>query len=950
MYEVIWIRKLGLVFGTTNLALSTVLAAFFGGLALGSYLFGRLAERSRNLIRLYAYLEIAIGVYAFLFPVLVRVLDQAYALFYQRMGDNFPLLALSRMFLLASLIIVPTAFMGGTLPILSRHFVEAKTHLSARLGGLYAVNTLGGALGAFVCGFYLIHFLGVDGTNYWAGGLNVAVGAIAWSLSRQAPTEKKVTPRQSTAGRSGPATQREEKHAFSPRLVALAILAFGVSGFTAIAYEVVWARYLSLFLMNSIYTYSTMLTVFLLGLVAGSILFARFFDRAQNLIEIFGYVQVGIGITSLLLLPALLTLQAPVGRYTGNLFLFQFGLSMVLMILPTTLMGATFPLVSRIVTVHVRRVSRFVGTLYAVNTVGAILGSILAGFLLVPWLGIGGSVRLLAAVNVCLGLAAMLVEPRPHHRRNLVLVIGMLLIGLGSEFVLGEKIPETRLQQIAGGSEKIVAVKEGRESTVWVTVDGWGRKALWTNTSVMGRTGRRLRNDLSAQRLQGHIPMVLHRGVPKEVLGIGFGTGQTFGAQLLYPIERIDAVDISRTVVDLALEHFGEHQNGFGTDPRAHVIIDDGRNFIMRTNRTYDVITLEMPPHEEAGIVHFYTQEFYRKLRGRLRTNGIVAQWVPIYNVTPSEARGIIRTFIRVFPHSALWYNSTNLLLLGFEGELRIDGKRVQQWLQREAIFADLSVSYLGTAPSSLNRIEYFLAGFLMGPQELSEFSRGATIYTDRRPELEFTWTEFPVWGPKRKDLLVLENTLAIEAHLGKIDPYLVGEKDQRMISNIQAIQRSYINQLKAVAFDNLGSHYLAQGLIEQSLAYYQQAIGVQPSFAQAHNNLGSLYLRMGRTAEALSAYRKAIRIDPDYAEAHYNLGLAYTRQGSSAKALSAYREAIRVRPDFAQAYLNLALLFARSGEIDKAIETVEELLKRVPGEQRGRELRRRLGQMKKSG
>ena len=377
--------------------------------------------------------------------------------------------------------------------------------------------------------------------------------------------------------------------------------------------------------------------------------------------------------------------------------------------------------------------------------------------------------------------------------------------------------------------------------------------------------------------------------------------------------------------------------------------------------------------------MHFYTREFYQTVRSHLHPNGIVAQWMPIYNLTTTEAAGVVRTFVSVFPQATLWYNRANLLLLGFNGDLTIDVNRVDRWLQREEISSDLNVSYVDSATSSLNRLEPFLAGFLMGPEELARFSDDGQLYTDDRPELEFTWTEFPVWGTERKDSLILRNIERIEQHLGEVGAVVVGEADRPAVEEIRATRRSYINQLRAAALDNLGNHYLSRGIIDQALAQYQMAIRTQPRFAQAHNNLGSLYLRMGRVPDALSAYGEAIRIDPDFAEAHYNVGTLYTRLGRTAEALAAYREAIRARPDFAfahnavggiyaqlpsveeaerayreairsdptyaDAYVGLALLLANSGEMDRAAQTVGELLEKVPNEPRAHQLKEQFGQ-----
>jgi len=593
-------------------------------------------------------------------------------------------------------------------------------------------------------------------------------------------------------------------------------------------------------------------------------------------------------------------------------------------------MGALLPLVSRIVVQRVDRVGRTLGALYAVNTVGAMLGALVGGLLLVPSLGIGGSIVLLAAGNGLLGLVALTLEPSP--RRWQVIVGGTVALAIVAfPVVWWPPIPQARLLQIAAPSDRIIDVREGLMSTVWVTENIWHEKALWVNTSVMGRTQRPGRRSFSAQRVQGHIPLLLHGGPARTVLGIGFGTGQTFGAQLLYPIERLDAVDISRAVVELGIAHFGEQMSGFDTDSRARVIVDDGRSYVTRTRETYDVITLEMPPHTEVGIVNFYTVDFYELLRQRLRPGGLVAQWVPIYNLTPEETRGVVRTFIEVFPEAALWYNSTNLLLLGWEDTFVIDPSGVEGRLLQPAIVQDLAISYTGNPLESLNQLEGVLAGFLMGPDALARFAQEAPLYTDNQPTLEFSWIEFPVGGPERSDLLILENTRQIARNLDAIAPHLDEPVDGAMLERILDIRRSYLGHLFAIAYDNLASRAAAQGQVDEALRLYDEAIGAQPWFAQPHYNLGKLYLELGRTEEALKVLQGAARLAPDLAETRFAIAFALHRLGRLKDSAESYRAAIALHPDFADAYLNLTRVEFERGRTDDAIVAIRALLAREP-------------------
>src|SRR2546427_664381 len=445
VHEVVWIRKLTLIFGATAPAVSLGLAIFFPGMVLGAWCVCRVWKGHPAAVRLYAGPE-----------------------------------------------------EGG--------------------------------------GVWLIRTLGVDGTIYAAGAGNLMLGGAAWLLASRANSFPV------TASARGSVPSRS----WRSRAWIGAAMAFGLSGFTGLAYEVVWTRYLSLFTVTSLYAYSTMLTVFLVGLAVGSLTAARWADRHPDLLARFGWLQIAVGISSLALFPSLVAVASSRiwFRLTDPLYS-QLAVSAVLMIVPAALMGMAFPVLCKIVATEPDTASAIVGVVYALNTLGAILGSILAGFVLIPVFGMQLSVGLLASVNVAVGLAALACGPSLRWRRTALALAGTLAVVVLVRHVLPLDLPRARLQQYVGGAEQVLDGREGRMATAWATEDAWGRRSLWGDSSVLGRTRRPYRMDLSAQRLQGHIPLVLHRGDPRTVLGIGFGTGQTFGAQLLYPIRRLDVVEIS---------------------------------------------------------------------------------------------------------------------------------------------------------------------------------------------------------------------------------------------------------------------------------------------------------------------------------------------------------------------------------------------------------------------
>ncbi|MBI4603069.1 MAG: fused MFS/spermidine synthase, partial [Planctomycetes bacterium] len=758
----------------------------------------------------------------------------------------------------------------------------------------------------------------------------------AWGLGGGAEVPASGRP---ARGDFTPRGRAREAGTFGRRQTLFVAVAYGLSGFIGVAYEVVWARYLSLFLVTSTYANSAMLTVFLTGLGLGSLLFGPLFDRRRNLLGAFGLLQLGIGVSVLAVAPALLALDAPAAT-TGQLVRVQFLLCAAMMIVPTTLMGAITPLASRIVVRDADRAAPVMGALYAGNVVGSIAGAFAASLGLVPALGIEGTLALLAALNGALGIAALALEPAAGRlRRAAAGAVVAAAAGTAAAF-WSPAIPEARLERLVGPSETLVTVREGVTGTVWVSQDAWHRKALWVNTSVMGRT--QAPGYLSAQRVQGHLPLLLHRGTPEVVCGIAFGTGQTFGAQLLHPIRRLDAVDISRTVVETAFEHFRGHLEGFPDDPRASVIVEDGRRYLARTGTSYDVITLEMPPQMEAGIVHFYTREFYDLVRRRLNPGGLIAQWVPVYNLTPEETRGVVRSFVEAFPDAALWYNATNWLLIGGPDPFAVDPEGIRRRLADPRVSRDLAVSYLGDRSATLADVEGVLAGFLLGPQGLARFAGGAPLYTDDRPILEFSWVRFPAWGPERADLLVLANVEAIAGRLEEVTPYLTVPLDPATFEKVRALRDRYVGHLAAVGYDNLATRAAAVGRIADAFRWYAEAIRAQPDFAQAHYNLGNLHLRLRRFEEAIPHFTEATRLDRSLAEARYALGLALQSLGRYPEALERHRQVIALRPDFDLPYLEAARLQHHLGDAEGAAATLRALLQRRPDHPQAREFLRK--------
>jgi spermidine synthase len=942
-------------------SMTTVLTAFFGGLALGSYIFGRLTRSVNNPIRIYAFLEGLVGIFALIFPLMLRLFGWLYTPIYDQIYQSFFILTAIRFIFFVLLLIVPTTMMGGTLPLLSQYFIRSNETIGLKSGLLYGINTIGASVGAFICGFYFIHFIGVDTTNYLAGAVNLLVAIVLYVSSGAVPAPLNVPKGAGIENGDilnpplSPFQKWENRSQSSLNYVTICLF---LSGFASLGYEIAWTRYLSLPLANTRYTYTMILVIFLLGTAGGSLIFSRLFDKIKNGVRLFGCLEIGIGLSAFLLVPLVYLLAIKI-KY--SLLLYDFIASSVLMIVPTILMGATFPIVVKIMTADSKSIGISTGKLYAFNTLGCILGSIITGFLLIPAFGIKLSLSILIAANILIGFFCLFRDSNRNLIFNSVVGFVTVLAFVIIQLSLKVDIPKDFLNILKGDSDEIVTIKEGLENTVWVTVNQQNQqKSIWSNQTVLGRTITSEPYGISFQIIQGHIPMLLHHGIPKKILGICLGTGQTFGSMLSYDIDKMDLVEISKTIANTALNDFSKYNKNLGNDKRVKIIIEDGRNFVAYTKNSYDIITLEPSPPEEVGIVNLYTKEFYKLCLNRLNKDGIMSQWLPIYNTHPDETARIIKTFISVFPNSILWYNEADLLLLGFNGEIQIDINKMESLLQNKVISDDLSVSYLDSKDYVLKNVNSILAGFLMGPKELQAFSGTFSPITDNHPDLEYTFLKYEKLENK-PEWMTIYNAEKIKQYLTPLQAYY--KIDPSVVQNIEYIRSRYISRLfaqaynriaakvrsnpeeamtlwkKALEYDpsygmtygNLGSYYYGQEKLPEAISAYEKAVQLLPELPELWYILGSAYVAIGRLDNAIEAWQKAIKLKPNFAEAYNDLGVAYAHLGRYKEAIAAYKSAVVIKPDFADAYYNLGLAYEAISEWQNAISSYQKAVEKNP-------------------
>lgn len=585
IYEVVWSRMLTHVLGTTTYAVATVLAVFMGGLALGSWLFGRYADRPGiNGLRLYAYLELLIGAFAIALPVFLLLSDVIYQVIFPLVESSFVGLITLRVLLAAIVLIAPATLMGGTLPVLSKFLVKSRGKAGLDIGTLYAINTLGAVIGCFVAGFFLLELLGTRGSLFAAAALNFAVGIAAFTAAKRTP-----------ANPTEPeALAQEPDSPYAPWQIKLALVLYAVSGMAALMLEVLWTRSLIYFTSVDLWAFTAMLTTFLSGLGIGSLVMARFAAAIKRPMLVLGIIQLLAGIAAAASIPLFGSLFGALewaegfvetrGNLSGKIATKLFA-SFFIMFVPTLLMGAAFPLISSVYVGAKKKIGRGIGALYALNTVGAIAGSILAGFILIPVMGIENSILLGASLFVAIGLVIIVASPvgrRPSTK--MVGVAAFLLAGLvwaNASFKGQYMVYKSRIFK-QGIDNELVFAHEGVGASLVVFENEFGTRILNINGIT---TAIRNYMDMQVHRMLSHLPMLMHPD-PKKVLVVGFGMGSTPWGCTQHPVDRVDVVELLRSEKKAA-SHFSDINHNVLDHPKLNFIEGDGRNYLLGTRERY---------------------------------------------------------------------------------------------------------------------------------------------------------------------------------------------------------------------------------------------------------------------------------------------------------------------------------------------------------------------------
>jgi len=936
IYEVMWMRSFRLVFGSSTRSAAAVLAAYFGGLALGSLIGAALAQRGR-LVRRYGMAEIAVGFSALLVGPWLAVYQAFYPQLYAWSGGQSATLLAGKLLLALVALGPPAIAMGITLPLVVSAVVTRADHVARRTGLVYALNIGGATAGALLAGFYLPLAVGVRASVYLAAGINLAVGTVALLLGEQPQDRPAEKP-------DADASQRALARRPGPALLLLAAAA--ISGFGTLALEVFYLRLLSQGTENSVYSFGTMLVLFLLFLAAGSAVVARWLDRVDPWrflawTQLAAVAAIGISVP-------LFSWVAEQGLFAGrdplSTRLLRLALaSGAILGLPILLTGVVLPTTWKMASRGTAEVGRGVGQLAAVNTLAAVCGSLVAGFLLLPRLGLRSSVLVVVSLYALLAMIAFVRGYRGGRRR--------WLAGAGCALAVACCfLPGVGGQPLQSG-ERLLSYHDGESATVAVVERPGGHRLLKMNHEyVLGSTAAAVR-----EVRQGRLPLLLHAR-PERVALIGVATGITASAVLDFPVKRVVALELVPGVVD-ALPLFADWNRSFYKDPRVELVVADGRNYLLGTRAEFDVIISDLFVPWRAGTGDLYTVEHFEVVRRRLAPGGIFAQWLPGYQLSVGQLRTICHSLAEVFPAVTLWRNDFHpdqppLAVVAYRDGPVLDAASVRAGCRRLAKVARPPAPLLSD-PVGVELL------YVCGDAALRNWASGAALNTDDFPIIEYT-TPASSFRRARELLPPLRELLAgfrprswcypqLPAPDRPIDEVLHAA-DLMLDANAARGEQNFevefrlVKQLAELLGDvrgsadfvtNVASRYRERQMTARSDELLDALVGYPAPPVAALVALAKSKRLDGRDAEATALLERAVDQAPDHRPLRRRLVDLLIDQHQYARAEPHLRHLVKDHPDDPRQRLLLAHVLDQQRKTSAAANQIKQFQQRWDGTDR---------------
>jgi len=764
--QVVWMYRLGLVFGNAAYATAATLAAFFLGIALGGWFWGNASARFNRPLTAYGLMEVGIALTALLWIPGIEFYETYYSSVVAFLGGNRSLLMLMKFSFSTTLLLFPTVLMGGTFPVLAQYIGKGRSQLASRGTILYAVNTLGASFGAFLAGFVLLIEYGVSSTYNIAMFMAAGIGTVAIILDRlpvRNAAGKETTKKSQTFSNQGQSTALNSPYNLSyPQFIMIAFS----SGLLALSAETLWTRMFAQVLQNSVYSFSAILVIFLIALGFGGllshILVRLSLPPIPVLLTLLAVSAIMVGFSPVVFNASTNGLDyLAAGASWSDYLKSVFRLSFFVVFPPTVVLGAVFPFLLKAAPIINQEPGKFVGKLVLFNALGGTVGPIIAGFVMLDSVGLWNSIKIVA---VLYGIVALLIAfsffDEKKFRWMAVPVVGILGI------VALTNPPIVRLET----GQKVLDMWQSSDGVVSIVESGENIQMRLDNFYVLGDS-----RSVLVEQMQAHIPLLIHPS-PKHTLFLGMGTGITAGASLNHNVEHVVVVELVSNVIPAAKGYFLPWTNGLFDDTRVEIITDDARNFLLGSVNQFDVIVGDLFTPWHAGTGSLYTVEHFQQVKERLAPGGLFAQWLPLYQLTQEGFEIISATFASVFPHVTLWRadfsgSGASIALIGQESGSRLN----QEVLERNI------VNIVGERDSLASNAPNHMTGlFYLGNLDALQNSySGITLNTDDRRSVEFNapilsqqvnaGTKSYIVG---KELEILLNTLATALPANQ-DPYL---------------------------------------------------------------------------------------------------------------------------------------------------------------------------------
>ncbi|MHC4738010.1 MAG: fused MFS/spermidine synthase [Planctomycetota bacterium] len=929
--EVVWVRLLKLTLGNTVYASSIVVSMFMGGLALGALIMGRYSDRVKEHLRLYALLETLVTISALLLPWALKLADNLYIWFYRTYDPTHGQLLIVQVIISAAILLVPSMIMGSTLPLLGRFVTALEKEAGHLVGKLYALNTLGAAAGCFLAGFIFIRAFGVMGALYTAAGLNLLVAFGGWFLSRFSGVDIQEKAEAAAAKTAETAPAKTTNGRFY-----LLILAFFMSGLISIAYELLWMRSIIHLLGGVTYVFSAVLTIYLLGNVIGAGIGSRLAKRLKTPALGFAVTLSLLGFCGVFYLPALILWISTVLPLVNNAFEAFYSWIPVspyiikpllqgafLFLLPAVIMGIGFPIALQAWANHVHKIGRSTGTAYGANTIGAVIGGIITGFVLIPLLGLQTSIAILGLIGLWIAAVMSVV-----FARNLNVVSRLILPAVAVVLtIITTTVPSNLFSTVVKINPKLpsyyelVSVKEGITTTISLHRDVKdGSLRLHSSGQSVAGDNYVERGD---QKMLGHFGVFLNSGI-KNILSVGFGSGETTACLSKHNLERVDCVEIAPEIVKTSLEFFHHINLGDKLNEEVNMIYMDAKNYIHLTDSKYDVIINDsIHPRDFAENASLYTKEYFESAKQRLSDNGMILSWLPTYDMPASVFDSIIGTQLKVFPYVTVWHLTPHpaplILVAGSKQQQYYSPKYIDNILLKENIKDSM-------AQINIHNSMDVLTCYIADRNDLIKQMGDFHINSDYSPFVEFTTDdETPHRQMIRKYVINLRSK-SVYDHIdwmGFTEP-----EKQKWLTDYKRLYEASSYLFMAYDADNYFSklQYCMDGLVvlpnNPALRDFRKKVE-----ERLFRDSISL-IQLGKTDQALALADQILSIYPQSSVAWIIKSVANRNKGNLTRALSDALRSVDLAPESEDAHFNIGFIFFQLGRFEKAITEYEATLR----------------------